>query len=58
MNEAARGEARECIFCDAAARKDDAETLVVARGEKSFVILNRYPYTSGHTMIVPYAHVA
>jgi ATP adenylyltransferase len=58
MEKAARGEQPECIFCEAAARKDDAETLVVHRGAKAFVILNRYPYTSGHVMIVPFAHVA
>ncbi len=57
MKEAASGKQVECIFCDAAARKDDAETLVVFRGAKSFIILNRYPYTSGHVMVVPYAHV-
>jgi len=48
----------ECIFCDAAQRTDDDETLIVYRGAKTFIILNRYPYTSGHVMIVPYAHVA
>jgi ATP adenylyltransferase len=48
----------KCIFCDALARKDDAATFIVYRGKKVFVILNRYPYTSGHVMIVPYAHVA
>lgn len=58
MKEATSGKLVECIFCDAAARKDDAETLVVYRGAKTFVILNRYPYTSGHVMVVPYAHVA
>src|SRR5260370_23779843 len=52
------GKQPECFFCDAVAGKDDAETLVVHRGEKSFVILNRFPYTSGHVMIVPNAHVA
>lgn len=52
------GQQPDCIFCDAARRTDDALTLVVFRGEKSFVILNRFPYTSGHVMIVPYEHVA
>jgi ATP adenylyltransferase len=47
-----------CIFCDAIAANDDAKTQIVLRGTASFVILNRYPYTSGHVMIVPYAHVA
>jgi ATP adenylyltransferase len=51
-------ETPECIFCDAAARNDDDKTFVVYRGSKIFVILNRYPYTSGHVMIVPYMHVA
>jgi len=58
MKEAASGAQPDCIFCDAAARTDDSETLVVYRGKKAFIILNRYPYTSGHVMIVPYAHVA
>jgi len=58
MKEAASGLQPDCIFCDAVARKDDAETMVVYRGAKAFIILNRYPYTSGHVMIVPYAHVA
>jgi ATP adenylyltransferase len=47
-----------CVFCDALAAKNDAETLIVLRAEKNFIILNRYPYTSGHVMVVPYAHVA
>ncbi len=45
-----------CIFCDALAAGDDAKTGIVLRGRKAFVILNRFPYTSGHVMIVPYAH--
>src|SRR5262249_48225573 len=58
MAKAASGEQPDCIFCNAVARKDDAETLIVHRGTKAFIILNRFPYTSGHIMIVPYAHVA
>jgi len=58
MKEVTGGKQPECIFCDALARKNDAETLIVHRGEKAFVILNRFPYTSGHVMIVPYDHVA
>ena len=48
----------ECIFCEALALHDDAAALIVYRAKKVFVILNRYPYTSGHVMIVPNAHVA
>jgi ATP adenylyltransferase len=47
-----------CIFCHAAGAGDDAGMLIVLRGSKNFVILNRYPYTSGHVMVVPYAHQA
>jgi ATP adenylyltransferase len=48
----------ECIFCDALQRNRDEETLIVHRGKKAFIILNRFPYTSGHVMIVPYTHIA
>jgi len=58
ISQAISGKQPECIFCDAAARNDDDVTLVVRRGTSCFVILNRYPYTSGHVMVVPYAHVA
>ena len=58
MAEAASGKQLECIFCDALKRKNDAETFIVHRGAKAFIILNRFPYTSGHVMIVPYMHVA
>jgi ATP adenylyltransferase len=46
-----------CVFCDAAKESDDAKSFVVYRGTSCFVILNAFPYTNGHVMIVPYAHV-
>jgi ATP adenylyltransferase len=58
LEQATQGKQPDCIFCDALARNRDEETLIVHRGKKSFVILNRFPYTSGHVMVVPYAHVA
>jgi ATP adenylyltransferase len=47
-----------CIFCIAQAKEDSAENLIAYRGERAYVILNRYPYTSGHLMVVPFEHKA
>lgn len=44
----------DCIFCAAPGEPADA---VVFRGARNFVMLNRYPYTSGHVMIAPYEHL-
>lgn len=54
----AKHEANQCIFCAAAEGTADEESLLIHRGEHCFVILNRYPYTSGHLMIAPYRHVS
>jgi ATP adenylyltransferase len=45
-----------CVFCDAR-DGDDAEKLVVARGERAFALLNRFPYASGHLMVAPARHL-
>lgn len=47
-----------CAFCYELTLPDGPENLIAYRGQFAFVILNRFPYTSGHLMIVPYAHVA
>ena len=47
-----------CPFCRAAASDDDAAHLVVGRGERAYVLLNLYPYNSGHLMVVPHRHVS
>lgn len=52
------GEPAACVFCAAAQASDDREWLVVHRATHNFIILNRFPYTSGHIMVVPYCHVA
>ncbi|MEZ5317595.1 MAG: HIT domain-containing protein [Vicinamibacterales bacterium] len=44
-----------CIFCDALARDD--EPLIVHRGRRTIVILNKFPYNNGHLMVVPARHV-
>jgi ATP adenylyltransferase len=45
-----------CIFCNVQSMVDGTENLIVQRGEFSFVILNRFPYTSGHLMVIPFVH--
>jgi len=47
-----------CIFCQKIKENKDKENYILERGDKSFSILNLYPYNNGHLMIVPYRHVA
>lgn len=49
---------KNCFFCMGIQQKDGVENLIVKRGKFAFVMLNRYPYTSGHLMVVPYEHKA
>src|SRR5437868_1441552 len=51
------GKNPDCVFCQALASADDRAPLIIHRGEHCFILLNAYPYNSGHVMIVPFAHV-
>lgn len=45
-----------CVFCNVQKKEDSPENLIALRGKLAYVILNRYPYTSGHLMVVPFVH--
>jgi ATP adenylyltransferase len=45
-----------CIFCELPLQRDDRKNLVLGRTERTFAILNKYPYNNGHLMVVPRAH--
>jgi ATP adenylyltransferase len=52
------GEDRQgCIFCDLPAAGDDAANHILGRGERTFVMLNGFPYNPGHLMVAPLRHV-
>lgn len=46
-----------CIFVELPAQEKDRENLILFRGKKAFVIMNAFPYTSGHLMVAPFRHV-
>ena len=50
--------APSCVFCDKQSSSDDAVEYVVHRGQHNYVVLNIFPYTVGHLLIVPYRHIA
>ena len=57
-NKPADHSAGECPFCRIPRLTDDADGLVVHRGELSYAVLNLYPYAPGHLMVCPYRHIA
>jgi ATP adenylyltransferase len=46
-----------CLFCDMVAAENDRDRFIVHRSEHAFLVLNKYPYSNGHFMVVPYRHV-
>jgi ATP adenylyltransferase len=56
-NKPADGGSGECPFCRAPTRSDE-DGLVVARGDLAYVVMNLYPYNTGHVMVCPYRHVS
>jgi len=55
---ATAGKASACVFCELQHSGDDHKALIVHRARHNFIILNAYPYTSGHSMVVPYEHLS
>ena len=59
MELVSRGEGpKGCIFCDLPLEKDDRENLVLGRTERTFAMLNKYPYNNGHLMVIPRLHAS
>jgi len=48
----------ECVFCLPEGTEEDRERLVLHRGRTAFVIMNKFPYNSGHLLVVPFRHTA
>jgi ATP adenylyltransferase len=53
-----KGYTGKCIFCGVKRLKENADRLIVWKGKRSFIVMNLFPYNSGHLMVVPYRHRA
>jgi len=58
VKDASKDSSDACVFCAALEAGDDESKLIVQRGERTFVILNKFPYTNGHLMVAPFEHIA
>jgi ATP adenylyltransferase len=58
VKDASKDAEEQCIFCAKPAEGDDEAALIVHRGERCFVMLNKFPYTNGHLMVAPFKHLA
>ncbi|MDO8527241.1 MAG: HIT domain-containing protein [Deltaproteobacteria bacterium] len=58
INDTRKGEKQGCVFCEMKEQKPDDKNLILARGKHTYVLMNRFPYNSGHLLIVSYSHIA
>ena len=56
MDSEPSGRAGHCFLCAGPDRGDDPEALILSRGQSAFLMLNKYPYNTGHLMAVPFEH--
>jgi len=51
-------QSKSCIFCDKPAANDDEANLILYRGDSVFIMMNAFPYNSGHLLVAPYRHIS
>ena len=50
-------QSNDCVFCSIVKEIDCVENLILKRGEYCYIVLNKYPYSNGHLMVVPFSHI-